>query len=127
MDFDKGLKDLRDKRMLPLDFDKVSKVEITGPKLNLTLAFADGKWTVQNPKDLRADSSTLSGVVEKFQAATMDAGASDADMKKSASLFSSGNPVATVKVTDPSGSSGDADSKEQGGLLREVDCHGWRV
>jgi len=33
--FDKGLKDLRDKRLLPVDFNNVSKIEIVSPKLNL--------------------------------------------------------------------------------------------
>jgi len=100
----KGLKDLRDKRMLPLDFDKVNKVELSGPKLNLTFVSDSGKWTVQNPKDMRAETATLADVVDKLRLATMELGASDADAKKSASMFSSGNPVATAKVTDPSGS-----------------------
>jgi hypothetical protein len=105
--FNKELKDLRDKRMLPLDFDKLSKVELTGPKLNLTFSpdsVNTGKWVVQNPKDLRVDSATLADVVDKLRLATMDLGTADADMKKSASLFSSGTPVATAKVTDASGS-----------------------
>ena len=100
----KGLKDLRDKRMLPLDFDKVSKVELSGPKLNLTFVSDSGKWTVQNPKEMRADTATLADVVDKLRLATMELGASDADAKKSASMFSAGTPVATAKVTDPSGS-----------------------
>ena len=101
--FDKGVKDLRDKRLLPVDFDKVSKVELTGPKLNLTFGSNNGKWVVQSPKDLRVDSGTLDEVVDKLKLATMDPSTSDEDMKKANSLFSSGSPVATVKVTDPSG------------------------
>jgi hypothetical protein len=102
----KGLTDLRDKRMLPMDFDKLAKVEVTGPKLNLTFAPDTGnagKWIVQNPKDMRADSSTLADVVDKLRLATMDLGAPDADTKKSAALYASGTPVATLKVTDASG------------------------
>jgi len=51
-------------------------------------------------RPLRAD------IVDKLRLATIDPGLSDADMKKSGSLFSSGSPVATVKVTDPSGAQG---------------------
>jgi hypothetical protein len=105
--FNKDLKDLRDKRMVPMDFDKLTNVDLTGPKVNLTFApdkGNNGKWIVQNPKDLRVDSATLADVVDKIRLATMDLGAADADVKKAASLFASGSPVATVKVTDASGS-----------------------
>jgi hypothetical protein len=102
--FDKDLKDLRDKHLLPMDFDKVSSVELTGPKVHLTFGSESGQWVAQNPKNMRADTSKFEGVFEKLKTATMDTTTSDADMKKAASLFSSGTPVATAKVTDPSGS-----------------------
>jgi hypothetical protein len=102
--FDKGLKDLRDKRLLPVDFNNVSKIEIVGPKLNLAFGSNNGQWLLQAPKDVRADTSKLEGVVEKLRLATMDPSASEVDTKKAASSFSSGTPVATVKATDASGS-----------------------
>jgi hypothetical protein len=102
--FDKGLKDLRDKRLLPVDFNNVSKIEIVGPKLNLTFGSNNGQWLMQAPKDVRADTSKLEGVVEKLRLATMDPSASEADTKKAASSFSSGTPIATVKATGASGS-----------------------
>lgn len=107
--FNKSLMDLRDKRMLPLDFDKLSKVEVTGPKLNIDFApdgGTNGKWILQSPKGMRVDSSDLAEVVDKIRLATMDLSGSDVDAKKSAALFASGSPVATVKVTDASGASG---------------------
>jgi uncharacterized protein DUF4340 len=70
--FDKGLKDLRDKRLLPIDFNKVSKIEIVSPKLNLAFSSNNGQWVMQAPKDVRADTSKLEGVVEKLRLATMD-------------------------------------------------------
>jgi hypothetical protein len=102
--FDKGLKDLRDKRLLPVDFNNVSKIELVGAKLNLAFGSNNGQWVIQNPKDVRGDTSKLEGVVEKLRLATMDPSASDADTKKAASSFFSGTPVATVKATDASGS-----------------------
>jgi hypothetical protein len=100
---DKGLKDLQDKHLLPVDFEKISRVEITSPKLNLAFGSDNGQWVVQNPKDVRGDTSRLEGVVEQLKMATIDPGMSDQEQKKAASLFSSGTPVATVKVTDQSG------------------------
>ena len=102
--FDKGLKDLRDKRLLPIDFNNVNKIEIVSPKLDLAFSSNNGQWLMQIPKDVRGDTSKLEGVVEKLRLATMDPSAPDADMKKAASSFSSGTPVATVKATDASGS-----------------------
>ena len=101
---DKGLKDLRDKRLMPLDFDKLSSVEISGPKLHLTFGSDDGKWTVRNPANLRGDSSKMEAIIEKLRTSTMDPSTSDADMKKAASFFASGAPIATLKATDASGS-----------------------
>jgi hypothetical protein len=102
--FDKGLKDLRDKRLMPVDFDKLSKVELISPKLNLAFGSDNGQWVIQNPKGMRGDTSKLEGIVEKLRLATMDPSAPETDVKKAASSFSSGTVVATVKATDASGS-----------------------
>ena len=100
---DKGLKDLRDKRLMPVDFDKLSSVEINGGKLHLTFGSDDGQWTVRSPANLRGDTSKMETIIEKLRTATMDPSTSNADMKKTASLFASGAPIATLKATDAAG------------------------
>jgi Domain of unknown function (DUF4340) len=118
--FEKSLMDLRDKRMLPLDFDKLGKVEITGPKLNLAFApdsSNTGKWNLQIPAGMRVDSSDLAEVVDKIRLATMDLSGGDADPKKTAVLFSSGAPVATVKITEASGTSGEMQIRKNKGAF----------
>jgi hypothetical protein len=99
----KDLKDLRDKRLMPVDFDKISSVEISGAKLHLTFGSTDGKWTVRSPADLRGDTSKMETIVEKLRTSTVDPGTSDTEMKKDASLFASGSPIASIKATDTSG------------------------
>jgi hypothetical protein len=101
---DKSLSDLRDKRILPMDFDKLTSMEINGGKLHLTFASVDGKWTVRSPETFRGDTSKMETIVEKLRTATMDPNAPDAEKKKAASLFASGSPIATLKATDASGS-----------------------
>src|SRR5580693_4283093 len=101
---DKGLKDLRDKRLMPVDFDKLSSVEINGGKLHLTFGSDDGQWTVRSPANLRGDTSKMETIIEKLRTATMDPSTPDTDVKKAASSFASGTPIATVKGTDASGS-----------------------
>ena len=102
--FDKGLKDLQDKRLLPVDFNNISKIEILGKKVDLAFGSNNGQWVMQTPKDVRGDTSKLEGVVEKLRLATMDPNAPEADTKKAASSFASGTPVATVKAADSAGS-----------------------
>jgi hypothetical protein len=100
---DKGMKDLGDKRLLPVDFDKIAKVEVVSPKLNISFGSKQGQWTVQSPKDVRGDTSKLEGIVEKIKSATLDLGGSADDMKKSALAYAGGTQVATVRGTDDSG------------------------
>jgi hypothetical protein len=100
---DKGLNDLRDKRLMPVDFDKLTAVEINGAKLHLTFGSDDGKWTVRSPANLRGDTSKMETIIEKLRTATMDPSAPEAETKKAASLFASGAQIATVKATDASG------------------------
>jgi hypothetical protein len=101
----KSINDLRDKHLLPVDYDKVSRVELAGPKLDLSFASDNGQWVIQNPKDVRGDTSKLETIIDKLRAATMDPSAPDADMKKAAAAFGSGIPVTTVKVAGHNGSS----------------------
>ncbi|MGH9681927.1 MAG: DUF4340 domain-containing protein [Candidatus Acidiferrales bacterium] len=101
--FNKSLADLRDKRLLPVDYDKISSVEITGPKLNLTFDSNDGQWTIQSPKGVRGDTSKLENIIEKLKLADMDPSTTDEDQKKAAEMFASGAPVAAIKATDALG------------------------
>ena len=100
---DKGMKDVGDKRLLPVDFDKIAKVEVVSPKMNMSFGSKQGQWTVQSPKDVRGDTSKLEGIVEKIKSATLDLGASADDMKKAASAYAGGTQVGTVRGTDDSG------------------------
>jgi Domain of unknown function (DUF4340) len=100
----KDLKDLRDKRLMPVDFDRISSVEINGAKLHLTFGSTDGKWVVRSPADLRGDTSKMETILEKLRTSTMDPSTSDVEMKKDASLFASGSPIASIKASDASGS-----------------------
>jgi hypothetical protein len=100
---DKSLNDLRDKRLLPVDFDKLTSVDISGGKLHLTFASQDGQWTVRSPANLRGDTSMMETIIEKLRTATMDPSAPEADTKKAAALFAAGSPVANIKATDAAG------------------------
>jgi Domain of unknown function (DUF4340) len=100
---DKSAKDLRDKRLLVFDQDKLSRVELTAKKQQIEFGRNKDQWQIVKPKPLRADDSKVEELIRKLGDAKMDLNASDDDQKKAAAAFNSGTPLATAKVTDASG------------------------
>src|SRR5437763_3087875 len=101
--FDKSSKDLRDKRLLAFEQDKLSRVELQAKKQDIEFGRSKDEWQILKPKPLRADGLQVEELVRKLKDAKMDLAVSDDDAKKAATAYASGTPVATVKVTDPSG------------------------
>jgi hypothetical protein len=99
---DKGPNDLRDKRLLTVDADKVSQVELISKKQEIAFGRNKDEWQIVKPKSLRADGSEVDDLVRALADASMELDKSD-DPKKTASLFASATPVATAKVTAESG------------------------
>jgi hypothetical protein len=100
---DKSVNDLRDKRLLTFDQDKLSRVELLAKKLDIEFGRDKDQWQIVKPKPLRADGLQVDEMLRKLKDAKMDLALSDDDAKKAAASFASGAPVATVKLTDPSG------------------------
>jgi len=97
---DKTANDLRDKRLLTVDFDKLSQIELATKKQNIEFGRNKQEWQIVKPKPLRADNYQVEEVVRKLRDAKMEAASTDADAKKAAVAFASGTQVATAKVTD---------------------------
>jgi hypothetical protein len=100
---DKSPSDLRDKRLLTADFDKISQVELDAKKQSIEFGRNKDAWQILKPRPLRADNFTVEDLVRRLKDAKMDLSATNADEKKAAAAFSSGTPVATAKVTDAAG------------------------
>jgi hypothetical protein len=100
---DKSVNDLRDKRLLTFDQDKLSRVELVAKKQDIEFGRDKDQWQIVKPKPLRADGLQVEEMVRKLKDAKMDLAVSDEDSRKAASAFASGAPLATVKVTDASG------------------------
>jgi hypothetical protein len=99
----KSLNDLRDKRLLVFEQDRLSRVELTAKKQDIEFGRNKEQWQIVKPKPFRADDSKVEELIRKLADAKMDLSASDEDQKKAAAAFSSGTAVATAKVTDASG------------------------
>jgi hypothetical protein len=96
---DKRPDDLRDKRLLTFDSDKLSRVELAAK--GATIEFGktgQNEWQIVKPRPLRADGSAADGMVAKLKDAKMDLSAGDASKQ-----FATATKVATVTVTDAGG------------------------
>src|SRR5580692_165239 len=101
---DKGINDLRDKRLLAFDSDKLTRVELAAK--GQTVEFSkngQNEWQILKPRPLRADSTQVDSLIGKLKDAKMDATVSADDAKKATAGFASGTKVATATVTDSSG------------------------
>jgi hypothetical protein len=101
---DKDHKNLRDKRLMTFDQDKISRVELTAKKATSEFGkIGKNEWQILKPKPLRADGFQVEELVRKVKNGEMDTNLSDEDAKKLAASWGSAAQVATVKVTDASG------------------------
>src|SRR5450759_3347645 len=100
---DKRPDDLRDKRLLTFDSDKLSRVELAakGPAVEFGKN-GQNEWQIVKPRPLRADGSAVDGLVGKLKDAKMDLSAPD-PTKDAAKQFAAASKVATVTVTDAVG------------------------
>jgi hypothetical protein len=99
---DKSLNDLRDKRLLTVNQDKISKVELMAKKQDIEFGRNKDEWQIVKPKPMRADGTQVEDLIRNLTDAKMDLSGSD-DPKKMTAAFASATPVATARVTDESG------------------------
>jgi hypothetical protein len=104
---DKSANDLRDKRLLTVDPNKISQVELVAKKQEFAFGRNKDEWQIIKPKPLRADGTQVDELVRALTDAKMELPASDNgssdDQKKIASAFASATPFASAKVTAESG------------------------
>jgi hypothetical protein len=99
---DKTPEFLRDKRLLTFDPDKLTRVELQSK--GQTIEFGkngQNEWQIVKPRPLRADSSQVSGLVDKLRDAKLDNTETAEDAVKK---FAGAEKVAVATVTDAAGS-----------------------
>jgi Domain of unknown function (DUF4340) len=99
---DKTLNDLRDKRLLTVSPDKVSRFEIAGKNGEIEFGHNKDEWQILKPKPMRADTFAVSELVRKLTDARIDLSTSDKTATETESAFAKDASVATVKLTDES-------------------------
>jgi Domain of unknown function (DUF4340) len=99
----KSLNDLRDKRLLTFDSDKLSRVELLAKKQDIEFGRNKDQWQIVKPKPFRAENYQVEDLIRKLKDAKMDLSGTEEDTKRAVAAFNSAAAVATVKVTDTSG------------------------
>jgi hypothetical protein len=97
---DKRPDDLRDKKLLTFEQDKLTRVDLAAKGQPVEFGKdAQNEWQIVKPRPARADSSAVNGLVDKLRDAKMDL----TSTKDAAKGFASGTKVATATVTDAGG------------------------
>jgi hypothetical protein len=102
--FDKTVNDLRDKRLLTFNQDKLTAVSVTAK--GQTYEFgknAQGDWQITKPKPMRADSLQVDDLIRKLKDAKMDLTSPKSDEKEASAQFASGEKVGSASTTDNAG------------------------
>jgi Domain of unknown function (DUF4340) len=101
---DKTSDDLRDKRLLTADFDKVSQIELVNekPEKKQDITFARNKdaWQILKPAPYRAQADKVDDLVRSLKDAKMESGSDDSEI---AAAFKSATPFAMAKISGASG------------------------
>jgi hypothetical protein len=97
---DKGVNDLRDKRLITANADNISRVELVKKGSDIEFGRNKDRWQILKPKPLRANGTEVGELVRRLTDAKMDA---SADASKESSAFAKASAVATANVTDSSG------------------------
>jgi len=97
-------RELRDKRLMVFDPEKLARVEFSAK--GQTVEFGKNslnEWQIIKPQPLRADGTQVDDLVRALEGARMELSASDEQDKKNAAAFAGATPVAIARVTDASG------------------------
>src|SRR5262249_22079849 len=97
---DKGVNDLRDKRLVTLNSDNLSRIELIKKGQGIEFGRDKEAWQILKPKPLRANGPEVSDLVRNLTEAKMD---TNADASKASSEFAKAATVAIAKMTDSSG------------------------
>ncbi len=97
----KTANDLRDKRLITLNADQMSRIELVRDGTTITLDHTAGGWALEKPAPYRTDSTAADGLASALAGAQMES--TQPSAKDAEAAFASATSIATVKVTGASG------------------------
>ena len=100
--FDKEIFDLRDKKLLQVDEDKISRVTVTVGRRSIEFGKSgDDRWQILKPKPLRADNFTVGDLVRSVRTAGMVSVLEEGE--KPSGKYRFRRPFATAEIVDEAG------------------------
>lgn len=101
---DKSVWDLRDKRLLTFDSDKLTRLELTAKNQTIEIGKnAQNEWQILKPRPLRADGGNVEQLISRLRDAKMDTNLTAEERKKAEAAFAKASVVAVARVTDAAG------------------------
>ena len=101
---DKSANDLRDKRLLTFDTNKLTRVDLLSGKSEVEFGKNNqNEWQILKPQPYRADSFQVEELLRKLSDAKMDLSGNAETNQKAAVAYATGSPGGSVKVSDASG------------------------
>ncbi len=101
---DKTAADLRDKRLVAFDSEKLSRLELTAGGETVEIGRNAAKqWQILRPKPYRADGGEVESLISRLRDARMESEPTPEEARKAAAAFASAKPVVVVRVTDLAG------------------------
>ncbi len=98
--FEKEIFDLREKKLLQVDDDKISRVIVRAAGREIEFGKSGGAWQILKPRPLRADNFTVGDLVRAVRTAEMTAVLAE---EESGGGYSFQRPLAVVEVVDDAG------------------------
>lgn len=99
--FDKSVQDLRDKRVLPFDSEKTSRVTVVTADRTLEFGRAGATWQIVKPRPLRADNYAVDDLVRSVREANFESILEESE--KPSAKYPFAKPYASFEAVDASG------------------------
>ena len=98
---DRQPSDLRDKRMLPFESDKASRITLTQGGQTVEFSKSGTNWQIVKPTPLRADNLAVDDVVRAVRDGVFESVLDEGD--KPSAQYSFSSPYAVFEAVDPAG------------------------
>lgn len=98
---DKTANDLRNKRLITLNSDQMTRIELVRNRAVIVLTHTAAGWALQKPAPYRTDSYAADGLATALADSEMQS--TQPPEKEAEADFANGTPIATVKVTGATG------------------------
>lgn len=99
--FNKRVNDLRDKRLVPIDEPKLTRLEFK--RGGTAVEFVRGSsspWKIEKPQPFRIDLTAVDGLITKVKELNFDPTLSQDSLKKYQAAFASASPLALMVLKD---------------------------